>query len=276
MNVDIQKWTEMIFINYSPKIIGAIVTLVVGWILIGWFLKVIFRLMERRKLEQSLQTFLHSLLGIVLKTLLLLSVAGMLGLKTTSFLAALGAIGLAVGLALQGSLSNFAGGVLILMFRPFRVGDTVEAQGYIGTVRAITIFNTVVITADNKTVFIPNGSLVNGAITNYTETDTRRIDLLFGVGYQDDINKVREVIKTILAEKKEILDQPEPLIAVHSLGDNSVNFAVRPWVKNDDYWKVYFALQEDIKKAFDKANISIPFPQRDVHLYQVSANNKIE
>ena len=264
---NIQLLTSMV-VGYLPKIAGATLTLVVGWMAINFVLKSGFKLMERKEVEPSLRTFLQSFLGFVLKATLLVSVATMLGLKTTSFVAALGAAGLAVGLALQGSLSNFAGGVLILLFRPFRVGDFIEAQGYIGKVRQITIFNSIIVTPDSKTVFIPNGSLANGALTNYTESPLRRLDLVFGVSYTDDIDKVKDVIGQVLDTVPTILPDPEPVIAVQALADNSVNFTVRPWVKNEDYLTTSFQLQEGVKKAFDQNDISIPFPQRDIHLYK--------
>ena len=208
------------------------------------------------------------LIGAILKILLFISVASMVGIATTSFIAIIGAAGLAIGLALQGSLGNFAGGVLILIFKPFKVGDTIEAQGYLGAVAEISILYTIVNTFDNRRIVIPNGSLSNATLVNVSYYDTRRCDMTFGIAYGDDIDKARAVIKQLLNEDERVLPEPEPRISVGSLGDNSVNIIVRPWTKTDDLWPVYWDMHERVKKAFDKEGITIPFPQRDVHLYK--------
>jgi small conductance mechanosensitive channel len=191
----------------------------------------------------------------------------MINIETTSFVALLGAAGLAIGLALQGTLANFAGGVLILMFRPYRVGDFIDAQGITGTVRSIQIFNTILTTGDNKRVIVPNGAISNGIITNFSAEDTRRVDFVFGIGYDDDIDKAKSVLHRLIKEEGRIFSEPEPLVVVSELADSSVNFTVRTWVKASDYWGVYFSMTEKVKIAFDAEELSIPYPQTDVHLH---------
>ena len=256
-------------LQYAPKLALALITLLIGFWMIGRVGRLIDSQFEKRDLDPSLRTFSVSMIGVILKVLLVISVAGMVGIETTSFVAIIGAAGLAVGLALQGSLSNFAGSVLILIFKPFKVGDVIDVAGRIGTVKEIQIFATVMRTTDNKRVIIPNGVLAGGTIVNLSAEDTRRIDLVFGIGYNDDIDKAKEVLKAIIAKDERILSEPEPTVAVSELADSSVNFVFRPWVKKDDYWPVYYDMVETVKKTFDKEDISIPFPQRDVHLHQV-------
>jgi small conductance mechanosensitive channel len=251
---------------YLPRLGLALLTLAVGW----WGISVIGRLlrkvMEEKQVDETLRPFLLSMSSMLLKVLLVISVASMVGVEMTSFIAVMGAAGLAVGLSLQGSLSNFAGGVLILLFKPFKVGDYIEAQGHSGKVHSIQVFATVLKTPDNKTVIIPNGALSNGSVINYTMEDTRRVDFVFGIGYDDDIDKARGVINDVVKKDKRILKNPAVFIKIGELADSSVNFFVRLWVKTDDYWDVYFDVFEDVKKAFDKKGIGIPFPQMDVHL----------
>jgi small conductance mechanosensitive channel len=223
--------------------------------------------MERSNIDISLRKFLSSLFGIILKVLLLISVASMIGIATTSFVAILGAAGLAVGLALQGGLANFAGGVIILIFKPFKVGDFIDAQGYMGTVNEITIFTTVLKTPDNKTVIIPNGALSNGSMVNFSTEPRRRVDMVFGIGYGDSIEKTKSVLSKLVDADARILKDPAPQIVVGELGDNSVNFTVRVWCESANYWGVFFDTHEKVKLAFDEEGISIPFPQRDVHVY---------
>ncbi|MEE4298244.1 MAG: mechanosensitive ion channel domain-containing protein [Pseudomonadales bacterium] len=254
----------------GPGFLLAIFTLVIGMWIVNRFVDVFGRTLEARKVEITLARFLRSLASVGLKVLLLISVAGMVGIETTSFIAVLGAAGLAVGLALQGSLANFAGGVLILLFRPYRVGEVISAQGELGTVNEIGILNTVLKTFDNKTVIIPNGILANGTITNMSMEQTRRVDWVFGVGYDDDIAKVREVLQTLLDADERILEEPATLIALGEFGDSSVNFVVRAWVNAGDLWPVFWDMNEKVKLAFDEAGISIPYPQRDVHLHQAA------
>lgn len=254
--------------NTGPDILAAIAVLVIGLWLIKLFVKAFMRAMDRSNLDLSLQKFLGSLVKILLQVLLWISVAAMLGIATTSFVAILGAAGLAVGLALQGSLANFAGGVLILIFKPYKVGDVIDAQGFVGKVDSIQIFNTILKTPDNKTIIIPNGPLSGGSITNFSTEARRRVDMTFGIGYSDDIKKAKEVLRKLVDEDSRILKDPEPAILLSELADSSVNFSVRVWCNAADYWGIYFDMQEKVKLAFDKENISIPFPQTDVHLFQ--------
>lgn len=254
--------------TYAPKVVLAILTLVIGLWLINRFVHLMDVKLSQK--DPTLTKFLCGLINAVLKILLLISVASMVGIATTSFVAIIGAAGLAIGLALQGSLANFAGGVLILIFKPFKVGDTIEAQGFLGAVKEISILYTIVDTFDNRRIVIPNGSLANASLINVSYYDTRRCDMTFGIAYGDDIDKARAIIKRCLDADERVLPEPAPRISVGSLGDNSVNFIVRPWTKTDDLWPVYWDMQERVKKAFDEEGISIPFPQRDVHIYNHS------
>jgi small conductance mechanosensitive channel len=223
--------------------------------------------MDRSEVDVSLKKFLNSLLGILLKTLLLISVASMVGIATASFVAIIAGAGLAVGLALQGSLANFAGGVLILLFKPFKVGDFIDAQGYTGTVNEITIFTTILKTRDNKTVIIPNGALSNGSMVNFSTESMRRVDMTFGIGYGDSIEKAKQVLTRLVESDVRIHKELASQIIVDELGESSVNFKVRVWCNSTDYWGIYFDMQEKVKQTFDKEGISIPFPQRDVHVF---------
>ncbi len=261
--------TEMALL-YTPKIVTAIIVLVIGLWIIKWIGNVFDRFSTRTGMDESLKRFLNSLIRLGLKIVLIVSVAAMLGIATTSFVAILGAAGLAIGLSLQGSLSNLAGGVLILLFKPFKVGDFIDAQGFMGTVNAIEIFNTVLKTPDNKTIILPNGSLSNGAITNFSSEATRRVDFVFGIGYQDDIAKAKSVLQNLVDADDRILKDPAPQIVLSELANSSVNFTVRAWCESGNYWGIYFDMQEKVKLAFDKENISIPFPQTDVHLYKAA------
>ncbi|WP_297573739.1 mechanosensitive ion channel family protein [uncultured Deefgea sp.] len=265
------NWIDLLqtqAISYAPKLISALIALFIGWKLIGVASQLLEKMLTRSNVEATLQHFLGSLANVALKALLLISAASMIGIETTSFIAILGAAGLAIGLALQGSLSNFAGGVLILMFKPFKAGDYIEAQGQAGTVEGIQIFTTRLRTPDNKLIVIPNGPLANGNLTNYSAMSTRRVDFVFGVGYDDDIDHTRSVILSVLQQDSRIHADPAPLVVVSSLGDSSVNFTVRVWTNSEDYWPVFFDTTEQVKKAFDAAKISIPYPQRTVHHIQ--------
>ena len=252
-------------LGYAPKVLLAIVVLVVGL----WLIKRVVRLLEaglnRRSTDETLNRFLMSVTSVGLKALLLVSVASMVGIETTSLIAVLGAAGLAVGLALQGSLSNFAGGVLVLLFRPYKVGDFVELEGVSGTVKAIQIFNTVLNTPDNKLVIVPNGLASNGVITNYSTEETRRVDFVFGIDYGDSVSQARGLIEQVVAGDQRIMQDPAPLIVLSELADSSVNLTVRVWVASSDYWGVYFQVLEQVKEAFDSNGISIPYPQQVVH-----------
>ena len=268
IDIYIQQGTDMA-VTYAPKLALSIVTLVIGLWVINAFVRFLRKSMQKRDTDPSLIPFLSSMANVVLKAMLFISVASMVGIQTTSFIAVLGAMGLAVGLALQGSLGNFAGGVLILLFKPFKVGDVIDAQGFLGSVTGIQIFNTIIHTPDNKKIIIPNGALSSGPITNYSAEDKRRVDLLFGIGYGDDIKKAKDILSKIIAEDSRIINEPAaPFIAVKELADSSVNLVVRVWANAGDYWGIYFDMQEKVKLTFDKENISIPFPQTDVHLHQ--------
>jgi small conductance mechanosensitive channel len=270
---DVEKYSDeavTMLMQYGPKLVLAIITLVVGLWMINLLSRGISKAFARKEFDPSLQGFLVSLVGMTLKTLLLVSVAGMVGIEMTSFIAILGAAGLAVGMALSGTLQNFAGGVMILIFRPFRVGDVIEAQGFTGKVSEIQIFFTVMKTPDNKTIIVPNAPLSSGSLINYSTEATRRVDFVFGIGYSDDIDKAKGVIRSLYEADSRVLKDPEPFIAVGELADSSVNFTVRLWVAKDDYWGVHFDLIEAVKKEFDRQGISIPFPQRDIHLHNAA------
>lgn len=253
---------------YIPKVLLAIITLLVGLWVIKIITKVIKRTLDKSQVEITLSRFLGSFVSGILKIMLVITVISMLGVQMTSFIAILGAAGLAVGLALQGSLANFAGGVLVLLFRPYQVGDVIEAQGFIGSVHSIQIFNTVMKTFDNKTIIIPNGDISNGSIVNYSTEPKRRVDMTFGIGYEDDIDKAKGIIEGLIDQDKRILKDPDPMVRVSELGDSSVNFVVRVWCEAPNYWDIFFDMQEKVKKAFDADGISIPYPQQDVHLYK--------
>lgn len=263
----IAKIWELLTI-YGLKVIAAVVVFIVGrWIAKG-LTKFAENVMNKRQIDPTIVSFASNMTYIALLVFVVLAALGQLGIQTTSFIAVIGAAGLAIGLALQGSLANFAAGFLMIIFRPFKVGDYIEGAGVGGTVEVIQIFTTQLKTPDNKTVIIPNAALTAGNITNYSAKGTRRVDLVFGIGYGDDIDHAKKVIMDVLAKEERILKDPATTIGVVELADSSVNFAVRPWVKADDYWNVYFNLTENIKKSFDVQGISIPFPQRDVHMYE--------
>lgn len=253
---------------YGLKIVAAIAIFIIGrWI--ARFLKnVVQKMMTKKNIDATIVSFLVNLIYIALLTFVVLAALGQLGIQTTSFIAVIGAAGLAVGLALQGSLANFAAGFLMIIFRPFKVGDVIEAAGVLGIVEEIQVFTTKLRSPDNKTIIIPNAKLTADNITNFSTKDTRRVDLVCGIGYGDDIDKAKNVIAGILHNDERVLKDPAPTIGVVELGDSSVNIVVRPWVKTGDYWNVYFDTTENIKKRFDQEGISIPFPQRDVHLYE--------
>lgn len=270
--VDVEQLTETAYtlgLSYGPKLLLAIVTLFVGLSIINRIVRTAHKHLNT-KADPTLGSFIGSLASVALKAMLLIAVASMIGVETTSFVAVLGAAGLAVGLALQGSLANFAGGVLILFFKPFRVGDTIDALGYVATVKEIQIFNTILITGDNRTVIIPNGALSNSSMVNVSRESTRRVDMKFGTSYGDDVDKTKNVLKNLIAADTRILKDPAPLVVLSELAESSVNYTVRVWVNSIHYWDVYFDMQENVKKAFDQQGISIPFPQRDVHLHQAS------
>ena len=254
--------------QWGPKIVTALLTLVVGLWVIGIITRSIGKGMEKRNVDPSLGPFIKSLISAILKVMLLISVIGMVGIEATSFVAVLGAAGLAVGLALQGTLQNFAGGVIILLLKPFKVGDWIDAAGYSGTVNQIQIFNTILKTPDNKTIIIPNGGLANSSLTNYSSEPKRRVDFSFGVGYGDSTQKTKDTLMELINADERILKDPEPFIAVSELADSSVNFVVRVWVESANYWGVYFDMNENVYNKFNEVGLNIPFPQMDVHVHQ--------
>lgn len=269
MNLEaiVQRLWELATI-YGLKVLAAIVIFIVGrWIAKG-FRKLVRRVMDNRKIDSTIVGFVGNLTYILLLTFFVVAAVGQLGIQTTSFIAILGAAGLAIGLALQGSLANFAAGFLMIIFRPFKVGDYIEGAGTAGTVEQVQIFTTLLKTPDNKTVIIPNAKLTADNIVNYTTKGTRRMDMVVGIGYDSDIDKAREILEDLVSNDERVLKDPAHKIAVVELADSSVNFVVRPWVNAPDYWDLWFDLTENLKKRFDEAGISIPFPQRDVHVYE--------
>jgi small conductance mechanosensitive channel len=253
-------------IEYGVQFIVAIVLLLVGFWIIKKIVKAIKKVMVTSKVDDTLIPFLLSLVSMSLKILLVISVISYFGIPMTSFVALIAAAGLAVGMALSGTLQNFAGGVILLIIKPFKIGDFIEAQGHMGVVNEIQIFNTILTTTDNKRVIIPNGGLSTGALVNYSSEKTRRVDLVFGIGYGDDIDKAKEIITSVMNKHKAVLSSPEPFIGVIELADSSVNLVTRIWVNAVDYWDLFFYMQEHVKKEFDKQGVSIPFPQHDIHM----------
>ena len=258
-------------VAWGPMLISALVVLVVGWWLSSLLTSLTRRLMTRAAVDATLTTFVCNLVYMALIALVVISALGQLGINTTSFAAVIAAAGLAVGFALQGSLGNFAAGVMLMLFRPFKADDFVEAGGVAGTVEGVQVFATKIRSADNREITVPNGQIIGGSIVNYSAKETRRVDLVFGIGYGDDLAKAKATLNEIVSSDERILQEPAPTIAVLELADSSVNLAVRPWVKTGDYWPVHFDLVERVKVEFDRQGISIPFPQTDVHLDQVSA-----
>jgi small conductance mechanosensitive channel len=257
-----------LIIGYGLRLFGAVIALIVGFWVVGRIKSGLVRLMEKRDVEPSLRSFLKSFLSIALKILVIIMVLGMVGFQMTSFIAMLGAAGLAVGLALQGTLQNVAGGVIILLFKPFKVGDFIEAQSYLGTVKEIQIFNTLLTTVDNKVVIIPNGGLATNSLTNFSKMETRRVDWVFGIAYGDKYEKAESIIRNLIEKDERILHEPESFIALNKLNNSSVDIVVRCWVESADYWPVFFDMNKNIYNAFAAEGISIPFPQMDVHLFE--------
>ena len=258
-----QDWIDKgydIIINFGPKLIAAFLIWIIGGFLIKVILKASRKTMSKSGYDESLKKFLTNLIGWALKILLIVIVLTTVGIETTSFAAILAAAGLAIGLALQGSLGNFAGGVLIMIFKPFKIGDLVEAQGEIGVVKEIEIFTTKLTGLSNKEIIIPNGAMSNGNIVNYTTEGTRRVDLTFGISYDADIKKAKDVFMSVITSHPLVLKDISPTVNVSELADSSVNFAVRPWCKTEDYWTVFFDITENVKEALDDAGIEIPYP----------------
>ncbi len=259
-------------LEYAPKLALAIITLLIGLWVIRGVGKVLQASMERSNVDPTLIPFLNSLTSWTLKVLLFVSVASMIGIATTSFIAVLGAAGLAIGLALQGSLANFAGGVLIMVFKPYKVGDLIETQGQLGVVKEVQIFNTIILAPQNKQVIIPNGAVSNGPIINYTAEGVIRVDLSIGIAYDADIARAKSVIMEVMEKHEKVLSDPAPFVGVSEMADSSVNLAVRPQCKPEFFWDVFFEINEQMKIALDDHNITIPFPQRDVHMINSSSN----
>jgi small conductance mechanosensitive channel len=267
----VERYSDMIIAwvsSYALKIVAAIAIFIIGRWIAGRISDLLSRVLQKSNVDVTLVGFLSNILYYTLLVVVLIAAAGQLGINTTSFLTIVGTVGLAVGLALKDSLSNFAAGVMLILFRPFRVGDLIEVGGVAGTVESITIFTTILNTTDNQKLIIPNGSITTGVIKNITANSTRRVDLVIGIGYKDDISKARKIMTDIMDADNRVLKNPALAIAVLELGDSSVKFAVRPWVKTEDYWDVYFDLTEKIKVMFDQEGITIPFQQRDIHVYQ--------
>lgn len=260
----IDKLVEL-SISAGKNILMAVVVYIVGRFLISLIQKLLANMLSRRKVEISIQTFLKSLVSILLNVLLIISVVGALGVSTTSFAALLASAGVAIGMALSGNLQNFAGGLIILFFKPYKVGDWIEAQGTSGSVTAIQIMHTIVTTADNKVVYIPNGAMSSGVITNYSRMETRRVDWTVGVDYGEDIDKVKSIVEGLIAADSRILQTPAPVIALQALDASSVNVTIRVWVPNAEYWNVYFEMNKKIYDEFNKQGIDFPFPQLTIH-----------
>jgi len=265
---EILNYLYDLIVEYGLQVVGAIVALIIGLWIISALTKAFHKTLVKREVDESLRGFLRSIFNILLKVMLIISIASMIGIEMTSFIAILGAFGLAVGLALSGMLQNFAGGVIILLLKPFKVGDFIEAQGYMGTVNTIQIFHTILKTPDNKTIILANGGLSTSSLTNFSTEPQRRVDMTFGIAYGDDTSKAKNVIMSIIKDDKRILEDPEPFVAVSELADSSVNFVVRVWVNAADYWGVYFDMHNNIYNTFNKEGLNIPFPQMDVHLHQ--------
>lgn len=263
-------WLSETGLDWGIKLITAIIVLLIGLWIIKAIMNKLGKKMEKSDTDPALRSFLKSMLSILLKVLLFISVLMMVGIQMTSFIAILGAAGLAVGLALSGTLQNFAGGVMILLFKPFKIGDFIEAQGFMGVVKEIQIFITILTTPDNKTVIIPNGGLSTGALTNYSAQPLRRVDWTFGIAYGDNFDEAKSMIMGLIKDDKRILNDPEPFVALGEMADSSVNITTRAWVKGEDYWGVFFDMNEKFYKEAEKHNLSIPFPQMDVHLDKIN------
>lgn len=252
-------------INVGKNILAAILVYIVGRFLISLLKRMMTSMMERRKVEATIQSFLHSVVNILLNILLVIAVIGALGVNTTSFAALLASAGVAIGMALSGNLQNFAGGLIVLLFKPYKVGDWIEAQGVSGTVSEIQIMHTLLTTIDNKVVYVPNGAMSSGTIINYSRKDTRRIEWIVGVDYGEDIDKVKTIINTLIANDQRILKEPEPFVALHALDSSSVNITIRVWVATQDYWNVYFEMNKNIYDEFNRQGVNFPFPQLTIH-----------
>ncbi len=266
MEFDLQA-IQTLVVTYGVKVITAILLFIVGKWLAKKITVILASILERQNVDITLVKFLQNILYYIILAAVIVAAAGQLGINTASFLTIIGAASLAIGLALKDSLANFSSGVMLILFRPFSVGDLVTVAGETGKVEEISIFNTILNTGDNQRKIIPNGSISNSTITNITANPIRRIDLVIGIGYDDDIRKAKEILETIISGDDKVLEEPAHTIAVSELADSSVNLVVRPWVKTDDYWTVYFRLMEEIKLTFDDKGVSFPYPQTDVHVF---------
>jgi small conductance mechanosensitive channel len=269
-NIDFESMLSTYLIPWGINISMALAIFIVGKLFTSIIVRISKTLMKRAKVDILLINFVVSIVRSVLLLFVVIAALDQLGVNTTSLVALIGAAGLAIGLALQGSLQNFASGVMLIMFRPFTAGDTVETAGILGTVEVIGIFTTTMRTGDNREIIVPNGTIFGNNITNYSKRETRRIDMVFGIGYDDDLRKAKDIIKSILDADSRIHAEPAPLIAVAELAESSVNINVRPWCNTGDYWAVYFDMQEKIKLAFDENGISIPYPQMDIHQHSAA------
>ncbi len=265
-HIDVNALIHSYVIPWGIKIALALFIFVVGRITVAWIVGTIGKIMTKRGTDEVLTSFVISIIRWVLLLFVVIASLSQLGVDTTSLIALLGAAGLAIGLALQGSLANFAAGVMLIIFRPFTRGDFVEVAGASGVVDSISIFTTTMTTPDNKEVIVPNGAILANNITNYSARPTRRVDMVFGISYDDDIRQARQILESIVATDPRILKEPAPVVALGELADSSVNFVVRPWVKSADYWSVLWETTEAVKRRFDAEGISIPYPQMDVHL----------
>lgn len=272
--VGVTEFLFQIVLSYGIRLFGAVIALIVGFWIVGRIKAGLVKLMERRDVEPSLRSFLRSFLSVALKILVIITVLSMVGVQMTSFIAMLGAAGLAIGLAMQGTLQNVAGGVIILLFKPFKVGDFIEAQGYMGTVSEIQIFNTLVNTVDNKVVIIPNGGLATGSLINYSKMDTRRVDWIISIAYGEAYQKAEDILNNLITADTRILQEPAPFVALSKLNSSSVDIVVRCWVNSVDYWPVFFDMNRLVYETFTIEGIQIPFQQLDVHLHELAGKKQ--
>lgn len=268
----VQRIQEYVFM-YGLKVIAAILIFIIGKFLAKFFTSILRKVMKQANVEETLVSFVSNIAYVTGMAFVVIAAIGKLGVQTTSIIAVVGAAGLAIGLALQGSLSNFAAGVILIIFKPFKLGDFVIVGGETGTVKDIQIFNTVLAHPDNRKIVVPNSQVAGGTITNFSAIDKRRIDLVFGISYNDDMKKAKDILAKVVSQDKRVLDDPKPVIAVSALGESSVNLVCRPWVKPEDYWDVYFNIVEQGKLELEKNGITIPFPQHDVHVYEKKENS---
>lgn len=273
-NLDMETLWEMYILPWGINLISALLIFYIGRLIAKGIVKVVKKLLTRSNMDAMLVNFIASILSALLLLFVIIAALSQLGIDTTSLVALVGAAGIAIGLALKDSLQNFAAGVMLIIFKPFKVGDFVDAAGVMGIVESVGIFSSAMRTGDNKAIIIPNGSIYQGTITNYSAKPTRRVDMVFGIGYDDDIKLAKEILERLLAEDERVLKDPAPVVALSELGDSSVNFIARPWVNSGDYWAVAWEMNEKVKTAFDEAGISIPYPQMDIHLNHINSTQQ--